>query len=104
MLLAGPAITYNQEDITHHITPQTAQYLASIIEILALQEPFTVDIVTEQIKALAKTLGIKLVLLAQPIRIALVGKSSSPGVFDLLVILGKQESLARIQALIDHIR
>ena len=104
LLLHGPAIVYNQEDIAQHIIPETAQYLNSLIEILASQELFTVDLVTEQIKALAKTLGIKLVQLAQPTRIALVGKSSSPGIFDLLVILGKEESVRRLKALIDHIR
>ena len=104
LILHGPSIVYNKEDIAQHITPEASGYLQKLVEILASQEQFTVDLVTEQIKALAKTLGIKLVQLAQPTRIALVGKSSSPGIFDLLVILGKQESVARLKALIDHIR
>lgn len=103
LVLHGPAIAYNQEDCAQHITPQTVHYLRDLIKILACQEPFTVDLVAEQIKALAKTLGIKLVQLAQPTRIALVGKSSSPGIFELLTFLGKDESVRRIQALIDHI-
>ena len=103
LVLHGPAIAYSQEDITHHIKPETAQYLRDLIKILASQESFAVDLVAEQIKALAKTLGIKLVQLAQPARIALVGKSSSPGIFELLTFLGKEESMRRIKALIDHI-
>lgn len=104
LILHGPIIVYNQEDVVHHIAPETAGYLQSLIEILVLQEPFTVDLVTERIKALAKSLNIKLVQLAQPVRIALVGKSSSPGIFELIVFLGKEESIRRIKALIDHMQ
>lgn len=41
--------------------------------------------------------GIKLGKIAQPLRAALTGKAISPGVFDVLVVLGKEESLARIK-------
>ena len=34
--------------------------------------------------------------LAQPLRAALTGQTTSPGIFDVLVLLGKEESLARI--------
>ena len=43
----------------------------------------------------------KLVNLAQPLRLALTGKIQSPGVFELIAILGKEKSLARIQRLVD---
>lgn len=104
LILHGPTIEYSKEDIAQHINAQTTEYLSRLVQILASQEPFTVDLISEQIKALAKSLGIKLVQIAQPTRIALVGKSSSPGIFELLVLLGKEESVARLKALIDHIR
>ena len=40
--------------------------------------------------------GLKLGAVAQPLRAALTGRSTSPGIFDVLVVLGKAESLARI--------
>lgn len=43
----------------------------------------------------------KLGAVAQPLRAALTGKSTSPGVFDVLVVLGREESLARISDQID---
>ena len=51
-----------------------------------------------------KTLGIKLGAVAQPIRIAMVGKSASPGVFDLVAFLGKQESIRRIENLLTFLK
>jgi glutamyl-tRNA synthetase len=38
---------------------------------------------------------------AQPLRAALTGRSTSPGVFDVLAVLGREESLARIADQID---
>jgi len=40
--------------------------------------------------------GLKLGVVAQPLRVALTGRSTSPGIFEVLQVLGKAESLARI--------
>lgn len=48
-------------------------------------------------RILAEEKGLKLGKIAQPLRAALVGKATSPGVFDVLEVLGKDETLARIQ-------
>jgi glutamyl-tRNA synthetase len=48
------------------------------------------------VKALAETTGIKLGKFAQPLRAALTGTSTSPGIFDVLEVLGREESLGRI--------
>ncbi|MER9600120.1 glutamate--tRNA ligase, partial [Mesorhizobium sp. M0244] len=53
------------------------------------------------IRAYAQAGGHKLGAVAQPLRAALTGKSTSPGVFDLLAVLGREESLARIADQID---
>ena len=45
---------------------------------------------------LAEDLGLGLGKLAQPLRAALTGQTTSPGIFDVLVLLGRDESLARI--------
>ena len=44
----------------------------------------------------AEAEGVKLGKLAQPLRAALTGRTTSPGIFDVLVLLGKGESLSRI--------
>ena len=48
------------------------------------------------VRQVAEDAGIGLGKVAQPLRAALTGRATSPGIFDVLVLLGKQESLARI--------
>ena len=49
------------------------------------------------VKAHAESSGLKLGKLAQPLRAALTGTSTSPGIFDVLEVLGREESLGRIE-------
>jgi glutamyl-tRNA synthetase len=53
------------------------------------------------IREYATANGLKLGAAAQPLRAALTGRSTSPGVFDVLSVLGREESLARIADQID---
>ena len=48
------------------------------------------------IREVAEGEGVKLGKLAQPLRAALTGRTTSPGIFDVLALLGREESLARI--------
>jgi glutamyl-tRNA synthetase len=86
-------------DMEKWITADSPLHLDAIIEMLEKQEVFTHDSCAAGAKELAATLGIKLVTLLQPIRLALIGKASGPGVFDLLAILGKTETVDRLKAL-----
>ena len=47
---------------------------------------------------------IKLGKIAQPLRVALTGKTASPGIFEVMNVLGKEKILARIKRAIQHIR
>ena len=53
------------------------------------------------IRTFAEESGLKLGAVAQPLRAALTGRTTSPGVFDVLAVLGRHESLARIGDQID---
>ncbi|SHO67126.1 glutamyl-tRNA synthetase [Pseudoxanthobacter soli DSM 19599] len=48
------------------------------------------------VRAYAEAHGLKLGKVAQPLRAALTGRSTSPGIFDVLAVLGREESLVRI--------
>jgi glutamyl-tRNA synthetase len=48
------------------------------------------------VKAIAEAAELGLGKLAQPMRAALTGSTSSPGIFDVLILLGKKESLNRL--------
>ena len=55
------------------------------------------DALEQSVREVAEAEGVKLGKLAQPLRAALTGRTTSPGIFDVLALLGKSESLARIQ-------
>ena len=47
-------------------------------------------------RAFAESGNLKLGAVAQPLRVALTGRTTSPGIFDVLAVLGRQECLARL--------
>lgn len=70
--------------------------LAAIHERFAAETDWTTEALEANLKAYAEELGAGLGKLAQPLRAALTGQATSPGIFDVLVLLGREESLARI--------
>ena len=49
------------------------------------------------VRGFAEASGVKLGAVAQPLRAALTGKTTSPPIFDVLAVLGREESLARLR-------
>lgn len=72
--------------------------LATIATGLHQQADWTLEALEATLKAQAEELGLGLGKLAQPLRAAVTGQTTSPGIFDVLVLLGREESLARIDA------
>jgi glutamyl-tRNA synthetase len=63
--------------------------------LLALAE-WTAEGAEAAVRGVSEQAGVKLGQVAQPLRAALTGRATSPGIFDVLVLLGKDESLSRI--------
>lgn len=91
--------SYDQVGVTKWITDKTPEYLLALRDALEQAAVWDSTHLSALTKALCETLNIKLPALAQPIRLALTGVTTSPGVFDLLVIVGKKEAIKRIEAL-----
>lgn len=72
--------------------------LSQISDRLRAESDWTLAALEANLKTYAEELGLGLGKLAQPLRAALTGQTTSPGIFDVLVLLGRQESLARIDA------
>ncbi|QIQ86008.1 glutamate--tRNA ligase [Erythrobacter sp.] len=72
--------------------------LALVSQALAQENHWTSEALEATTKALAEELGLGLGKLAQPMRAALTGTTTSPGIFDVLVLLGRDEALARLDA------
>ncbi|MBC8129360.1 MAG: glutamate--tRNA ligase [Rhizobiaceae bacterium] len=70
--------------------------LSDLVPRLAAASEWTPSALEEAVRVYAEESGLKLGKAAQPLRAALTGKATSPGVFDVLAVLGREESLARI--------
>lgn len=80
------------------LTPEGRAMLAQISAGLSREKDWTSESLEANLKAMAGELELGLGKLAQPLRAALTGQTTSPGIFDVLVLLGREESLARIDA------
>ena len=58
----------------------------------------------EALRKLAEELGLSSGKVFQPLRVALVGQLASPGIFEVLLVLGREKSLARLDAAIHYLR
>jgi len=78
--------------------PQDGAVLPAAAEVLARVEPFEAATIEAALRELAERLGLKPRQAFQPIRLALTGSNISPGLFESLELLGREESIARISA------
>jgi glutamyl-tRNA synthetase len=78
------------------LTPEARADLGAAHATLGAVANWEHDDIDVAVREVAEAKGLKLGKLAQPLRAALTGKTTSPGIFDVLVFLGKNESLARI--------
>ncbi len=76
------------DDVSRRILKQ----LTSVLQ----NDSWTLDSLEASVKAFSEAENLKLGAIAQPLRAALSGTTASPSVFDMMVILGKKETLARL--------
>ena len=78
--------------------PTDGAVLPAAAETLAGVEPFDAATIEAALRELADRLGLKPRQAFQPIRLAVTGSNISPGLFESLELLGREESIARISA------
>jgi glutamyl-tRNA synthetase len=78
------------------MTGEARAVLGRVARDLAMVDPWSAEAAEAAVRAFAERSGAKLGAVAQPLRAALTGRTTSPGIFDVLAVLGKAESLARI--------
>jgi glutamyl-tRNA synthetase len=78
------------------LTPEARALLASAHAALSTVPEWQPEAIEGAVRNTANAAGVKLGKLAQPLRAALTGRTTSPGIFDVLALLGQGESLARI--------
>ena len=79
------------------LKPEARSLLARLTPALESIEPWQVPALEAAVRTFAGAESRKLGDIAQPVRAALTGRSTSPGVFDVMVALGKPETMARLR-------
>lgn len=97
---------YDEAAAKKHLRPAAEEPLASLrteLDMLALEdwEPGTLEHVVHRV---AEELDLNLGKVAQPLRVAVVGRAASPGIDITLTLVGKEATLRRIDRALDYIR
>ena len=79
------------------LTMDARKSLVDVSDTLAATSDWTVQALEAAVRGYAERAGLGLGKVAQPLRAALTGRTTSPGIFDVLLVLGREESLARIR-------
>ena len=81
-----------------HLTPEVSPHLEALADALQEQATFDVSTIEQVVRGTAESRGIKAGAFMQAVRVSLTGRTVSPGLFETIELLGRDESLARIRA------
>ncbi|MFH1017045.1 MAG: glutamate--tRNA ligase [Pseudomonadota bacterium] len=96
-------VKWDEKAKAKFLTPEIKTPLTRLKALLMMCEPFDEATLKPQFQNLLGEFGMKMGDLAQPLRVALVGGTVSPGIFDVLALLGKGRVLKRLDAAIGAI-
>jgi glutamyl-tRNA synthetase len=78
------------------LTPENRALIGRVRGALEAVKPWNAETTEAAMRSFAEANNLKLGAVAQPLRVALTGRTTSPGIFDVLAVLGYEESLARL--------
>ena len=94
-------VEYDAEAVEKHLTAHDlATHVAALVDALRTVTPFDEPHVEAAVRATAAQQGIKAGALIHATRVAVTGRTSSPGLFEVLVLLGRERTLARLDRLL----
>lgn len=85
------------------LTRDSAAPIHVLIDALARLEPFDEAAIERAFAAVLAQHGLQMGALAQPVRVALTGGAVSPGIHDVIALLGRERSLRRLRRALEHI-
>ncbi|WP_373501656.1 glutamate--tRNA ligase [Desulfococcus sp.] len=92
------AIAYDEAALKKTFTPDAAAPMRQLIHELEALEDFSEKALEGAFLKVMELTGLKLGKIAQPVRVALTGRTASPGIFEIIEILGKEAVLKRLDA------
>jgi glutamyl-tRNA synthetase len=96
------AITYDKELMNKHFTPEAVNALKALTTRLSKLPEWKPQAIHDAMNAIVEELGIKLGVIAQPMRIAVTGTTVSPPVDVTLYLMGKEKTLERLQGALSN--
>ena len=109
--MAGPylsddALDYDAESVAKHWAKEPAAVLDRLERLRdrLSQVPWEHDALDAATRGLAAELGLSAAKMIHPLRVAVTGRQHSPGMFEVLVLLGKERSLARVENALQRLR
>jgi glutamyl-tRNA synthetase len=96
----GQAVQYDADAVAKQWKDKaaTSETLRATHDALAGLRDWTLESTENALRAMAESRGMSSGKVFQPLRVALTGVAASPGIFDVLVLLGREGSLGRIDA------
>ena len=79
------------------LTPEAREMIGVLVPQLEASPDWSTASTEAAVRSFAEVMGLKLGSVAQPLRAALTGRTTSPPIFDVLAVLGRDESLARLR-------
>ena len=96
-------IVYEEKAAAKFLKPSALEPLRLLTDHLARLPAFEDDQIEAAFVQTMEASGLKLGKIAQPVRVALSGKTVSPGIFEIIRVLGRDETLARINQALAYI-
>ena len=93
----GQAVTFDEEAAKKFLTPAIAPVLGKLLTRFEAFPAFSKQQWEEAFKQLVEEEGMKMGQLAQPVRVALTGRTASPGLFEVMEVLGRDRTLFRLR-------
>ena len=108
--MAGAALFYFQDDIEYEdkaarkfLKPSALEPLQQLQAEMESIDAFTEKNLEQAFKNVMSATGLKLGKIAQPVRVALTGRTASPGIFEVTEIVGKEKVMSRLEKAIEYV-
>ena len=98
------SIVYDEKAAKKFLKPAVIEPLETLIGELENAADFSESALEEVFKAVMEQTGLKLGKIAQPVRVALTGRTASPGIFEITEIIGKKRVISRLRSALNFIK
>ena len=93
-------VKFDEKAKNKFLTDESKALLEKVVTGLTALDDFSAENIESLFKKIVEKEGLKLGKLAQPVRVALTGTTVSPGIYDVILLLGKEESLKRLKEVV----